>query len=112
MPLNEDCHPNGCDECEHSRTESWCALAIPKKGPPTEDYKIWMEGFWEGLNAGYAGSCQSRNSFRPFLRQSVRYMLINVCITPPHLYVSVYFPARVSILPSNSSSARHSARVK
>ena len=45
-----ECWREVCDECEHHRSQSWCALAIPGKSKVDENYKIRMEGFWEGLN--------------------------------------------------------------
>ena len=52
MPDTDNkCPVNDCDECEHHRVESWCALAVPRKEAPSKEYKIYMEGFWEGLRA-------------------------------------------------------------
>lgn len=43
--------PADCDNCEHNRSVSWCAQALPKHQEIDDAYKIHMEGFFEGLRA-------------------------------------------------------------
>ena len=40
-----------CEECPHHRATSWCAIAIPQHEKIDENYKIRMEGFWDGFHA-------------------------------------------------------------
>lgn len=45
-----DCPVENCEDCEFNRTESWCAIALPiNKDGCDENYRIYMEGFWEAL---------------------------------------------------------------
>ena len=37
-----------CDDCEFSRTVSWCAQQYEKPREVGKDYKYYMEGFWAG----------------------------------------------------------------
>ena len=49
MAISE-CPVDECEKCEHYRTESWCARAIPDRPPLSDLYKSYMEGFWEALD--------------------------------------------------------------
>ena len=46
-----DCPDVYCDECDHHRSVSWCALAIPDHEKIDEEYKIRQEEFFKGLHA-------------------------------------------------------------
>ena len=49
MAISE-CPVDECEKCEHYRTESWCARAIPDRPPLSDLYKSYMEGFWDALD--------------------------------------------------------------
>lgn len=50
MDVDFDCPVDNCEECEFHRSTSWCSKTVPEYKGPDENYKIRMEGFWEGLN--------------------------------------------------------------